>query len=653
MTQQSAPAPALAPLGFRALPLGAIRAAGWLRKQLLIQASGLSGHLDEFWADVEDSAWIGGKSEGWERGPYWLDGVLPLAVTLGDHRLMAKAKRWVDYILEHQSEDGWLGPVRNPKAVGSQHQYDPWPVFVLFKALTQWSDATGDARVAPAMTRFFKKLDMLLTDRPLFEWGRSRWADLVLSLHWLYERTSEPWLLALGQKIHTQGFDWTNYAQQFPFKQKVTSRDMRAFQAAAGGLWSNDQTMSCHGVNVGMGVKAAAVWYRQSKDAKDRQAPAMMLAKLDEFHGQATGMFSCDEHLAGRMPSQGTELCTVVELMFSLETLISTFGDLAFADRLERIAYNALPGTFSPDMWLHQYDQQANQVVCTVSRDRIYSDNGPDANLFGLEPNFGCCTANMHQGWPKFVSHLWMATPDNGLACVAYGPCAVAAGIPVAGAKAETVHLDVCTDYPFGDVVTITISAERPVKFPLHLRIPAWAAGATAGVNDEPMAAQGPGSVWRVERQWKSGDVVRLKFPRRVRLERRFNDAVAVHYGPLVLAVAVEEEWRKLRGDFPRADWEVHPKSPWNYALVGASDADVEKSIKVETTAVGEAPFSADGAPVVAKARAKRVPAWQLDRNAAAAPPKSPAADAEGGEEIKLVPYGCARLRVTEIPVAM
>ena len=83
---------------------------------------------------------------------------------------------------------------------------------------------------------------------------------------------------------------------------------------------------------------------------------------LDRYHGVPNGMFSCDEHLAGLDPSHGTELCTVVETMFSLEIALSTFGEAALGDRLEKIAYNALPGTFNDTMWAHQYDQQSNQV---------------------------------------------------------------------------------------------------------------------------------------------------------------------------------------------------------------------------------------------------------------------------------------------------
>ena len=179
-------------------------------------------------------------------------------------------------------------------------------------------------------------------------------------------------------------------------------------------------------------------------------------------------MFSADEHYAGRDPSQGTELCAVVEAMFSLETDISILGDPALGDRLERIAYNALPGTMTDDAWAHQYDQQANQVIVSVAN-RRWSTNGPESNLFGLEPNFGCCTANLHQGWPKFAAHLWMGTQDRGLAAVAYGPSEVSTLV----ADGVPVTITETTEYPFRETVRVAVKVLQPVNFPLLLRIPA------------------------------------------------------------------------------------------------------------------------------------------------------------------------------------
>lgn len=401
------PDPRLSRRPFEPLPLGQVKPTGWLLDQLQLQAEGLTGHLDEFWPDVARSQWIGGDVMGWERGPYWLDGLIPLAVLLDSPTLRAKADFWIDCILVSQSADGWIGPVHD---VRFGYPHDPWPLFIVLKALTQYHEATGDARILPAMSRLFRRLHDLLAVRPLRSWARYRWGDLLLSVHWLYERTSEPWLLDLAARTHDQGFDWRGHFRSFPYWDKVHRIE-------------RDQ--STHGVNVAMGLKAHGVWYRQSGDAGDRAASLRMLELLDRFHGQATGLYSCDEHLAGTSPSQGSELCAVVEAMYSLEVLLASVGEPALGDRLERLAYNALPATLTPDFWGHQYDQQVNQVVCGVLDEYPWTSNGPASNVYGLEPNYGCCTANLHQGWPKYVAHLWMRSEDGGLAAMAHGPCRV------------------------------------------------------------------------------------------------------------------------------------------------------------------------------------------------------------------------------------
>ena len=83
----------LTPWAARLLPLGSIRPAGWLARQLRVQADGMGGHLDEFWPDVgPNSGWLGGSGESWERGPYFLDGLVPLAYLLDDATLKADRK---------------------------------------------------------------------------------------------------------------------------------------------------------------------------------------------------------------------------------------------------------------------------------------------------------------------------------------------------------------------------------------------------------------------------------------------------------------------------------------------------------------------------------------------------------------------------------
>ena len=293
--------PPLRPQAFTPLPLGAVRPRGWLLAQCRIQANGLTGHLEEFWPDLgPKNMWLGGDSEGWERGPYYLDGLVPLAHVLDDPRLQQMAARWLNSIVNMQDASGWIGPVQAPW----YRPYDHWPVTIVLKVLTQHHEATGDARVIPMLTRFCRYLHDTLVERPLFDWSQHRWADLALSIHWLYNRTEEPWLLDVAAQLARQGYDWRRHFEDFQLTTK-TPRDQC--------------TLASHVVNNAMAIKTGGVWWRQCGTDADRRSVYRAIEMLDLYHGQVTGVFSGDEHLAGRDPSQGTELCAVVEHMFSLE----------------------------------------------------------------------------------------------------------------------------------------------------------------------------------------------------------------------------------------------------------------------------------------------------------------------------------------------
>lgn len=397
-------------------PLKTIRPTGWLQNQLRIQADGLSGHLDTFWPDIKDSQWFGGNAEGWERAPYWLDGVIPLAYLLDDVDLKGRVDGYMDYILTHQRKDGWLGP-----SFEESKQPDLWSVILALKMLVVYHDASGDERVEGAVIRGLQCLDRFIDRNPLSNWGQFRWFEALIAIFWLYERTGEKWLIDLAVKLHAQGFDWRSFFERWPLTDPTPKK-----------RWN----YMGHVVNNAMMLKAHALWWQISGDEGDRDAVYDMIEKLNRYHGMVTGVFTGDECIAGRSPVQGTELCAVVEYMYSLEILSSVMGDPAFGDRLELIAFNALPATFSPDMWSHQYDQQVNQVECSAHEDRTWNTNGPEANLFGLAPNYGCCTANLSQGWPKFAAHLWMQS-DDGLAAVVYAPCKVDAEVNGVGVRVE------------------------------------------------------------------------------------------------------------------------------------------------------------------------------------------------------------------------
>ena len=511
---------------------------------------------------------------------------------------------------------------------------------VMVKALAQYYEVSHDERVVNVLTRYFHYQLAELPSRPLVSWGKFRWQDEVMVVQWLHERTHDPKLLHLCDLLQKQGFDWTGSFNPFTLTEPVT----RTVLGDSGhGFALGTLAMQAHGVNNGQAIKTAAVQFRLTGNHAEKANYDRQIEALDTYHGMPNGMFSCDEHLGGLNPSHGTELCTVVETMFSMEVALATFGDPHIADRIEKIAFNALPGTFTDDMWAHQYDQQPNQVQSSLNS-KPWTTNGPESNLYGLEPHFGCCTANFHQGWPKFTASLWMRSPDGGLAKALYSPCEVKTTI-----HGTAVQVSEQTDYPFRNAVRITVTPEKAIRFPLSLRIPAWATDASIHINgaavDGPTA---PGTFVRVDRMWSPGDVVDILLPMQPQVVRGWHHSVALGRGPLVFSLSPGESWVKLRDRGLTADWQVYPTRPWNYAL------DIDESgasrLPVKERPVPAQPFSQEAAAVEIQVRGRRLLSWRSEDGVANPLPVSPVPSAEEPVELTLIPYAAAKLRITAFP---
>ncbi len=597
-----------------------IQPQGWLRQQLEIQAKGLSGNLDKIWPDIKDSAWIGGNKEGWERVPYWLDGFIPLAYLLKDQDMIARADAYINAILDRQQPDGWICPCAEEERAG----YDVWAFFLIGKVLSLYCQFTKSRRAQKGLYKAMKCLKTLMDNKTvkLFSWGKFRWFEAFIPLQFLYEKYKEDWILDLARTIEAQGANYPDYKEQW----KVTM---------------NQWTHQTHIVNLCMMIKYEAVACQLLGRVNENRIEELWKI-LEQYNGTAVGTFTGDECLSGLANNQGTELCSVAELAYSCELLYAITKKRIWADRLEKAVFNAWPATNSDDMWTHQYDQMVNQIACIRFPGRsMFRTNGEESHLFGLEPNFGCCTANMNQTWPKLVLHTFLKS-RGGITCAMMLPASLETTM-----KGAKISVTMETQYPFRNCCKYIVKVDKPVTFSLKIRIPGWAESVSvngAEVTKKPHIT--------INKEWNGTEELVVTLGATPKLVSRPNNLKAVEYGALVFALPIETEYKMKEYErdgvvrkFPYCDYELYPKSAWNYGFASKDFTVCEKE--------GDSiPFSSKHPRITLKAKMCHVP-WDYADGFATVADKAPKSNKaiSAPIEMELVPYGCAKLRMTEMPL--
>ena len=610
------------------LPIGAIKPKGWLRVQLVNEANGETGHLEEIspWLNKTNNAWLsstGQGEHGWEETPYWLKGFGDLGYVLDDPRVISHAKVWLDGVLSGQREDGYFGPRSN--LVANKGKPDMWPNMVMLFALQSYYEWRHDPRVLSAMTRYFKWQEGLPeSEFYLSYWEKHRGGDNLESVYWLYNRTGDKFLLDLARKIHRRTADWMSGVPDW------------------------------HGVNFAQAFREPEEYAElepSSPGVKSTEADYELMRKL---YGQVPGgMYGADENARPGIhdPRQGTETCAMVEMMLSDELLLKADGDPKWADRCEDVAFNNLPAAQTSDEEALHYLTAPNLVDIDDRSKAPGFQNGGPMLLFNPYDH-RCCQHNVSHGWPYFAEHLWMATSANGLAATVFAPSQVTAQV----GDGQTVRVEEQTAYPFRDEIRFRFHMSSPARFSFSARMPGWLKGGSATVGGTSYGlTEGPGFA-TFDRTWRDGDLLVLKLPMRLELKRweQNGNAISVDRGPLSYALRIGERKVKSLGtkDFPATEsfpaWEVHPTTSWNFGLV----PDLSRfKVKEKSFDASRQPFDLTNIPLEIEAPARQIPEWSEDYTGLVAQlQQSPAFSSDPETTVVLIPMACERLRISEFP---
>ena len=570
-----------APLQF--LKIGEVRPQGWLLEQIRTDATNGYGpvldrltdrcevpvfdsrHKSELAKPKIGEVWWNGETTG-----NWLDGLIRTAYLSGDVAAQRQVDGIVARILSMQEEDGYLGTY--PKALRYEQPVtakngELWSQTCLFRGLLAYYELTGRHEVLEAVRRAAKL--MISNYGP----GRPYWKEggvlagggpghdlmFVDICEWLYRLTGDTAFVEFSR------FLYDGYSEL---------SDCREQDIQLRRLADMNQLFEGHGAHVMEHLRVPLFVYAATGDKKYRDAAENCFPKTAR-HLSAGGACISDEGV-GRRPGSATigcEYCTMLELLNSLQSGVQKTGSAPLADWIERLAFNAAQGARQRDGRAIQYCTRDNQYQTTRRETGSRLKWSPTHDDVAV-----CCPVTALKFFPYFTSHLWMKTASgDGLAAVNYAPNELETTL--GGVK---VRIQTDTLYPFEDEVRMTVTPEKPVKFALRLRIPAWSGS---------MKIHAPGAIiadadgWRMlTKEWRPGDVVTIVFEPGIERKTMADGGIYWSRGPLVFALPIAPERKSVRSYAVEgfADYECTPQPGafWDYAVDESSGGfQVEKTV--------------------------------------------------------------------------
>ena len=477
---------------------------------------------------------------------------------------------------------------------------------------------------------------------------------MIITLQWLYEKhpaNNSQVLLDNMHSLHEEAYDWQHWFSEGVFPKKP--RNELPWD------WVERHFPFEHGVNAAQGLKAGAVMRRFIDNDTLLESARRGVNLTYTYHGTASGTIIADEVLQGLSPTSGSELCTAVEIMYSLSYLYHAMGDRIFADYGELAAFNAMPVMISPDWWSHQYLTQANQPQATDLTETPFWNVGNQGIIYGLEPNYPCCTANHPQGYPKFLAASVVRVGTNGLGHALLAPFEAVTSL--GDGHKVTIRCD--THYPFDLAFTYTITTDTAFDF--HVRVPNWtqSSASTFTLNalaTSPISPDPHTGMHRISIPAGTSTIL-YQLSATITIQPRPHDTVAIRHGALLYSLDIAQQVKRQparhygsAGPLPARfqtnythDYQISSASPWAVAI-DPSSARFHRN----ATDKLKSPIWARGAPPTWITIQACEIAWGMNSGVIAEPPRKGHRRCLGDMfEARMIPFGAAKLHMSELPV--
>lgn len=502
-----------------ASPPGAVKIDGWFGDKInlvidrRIKGQDMEALVEPFRHRNETHLW---QTEFWGK---WIQAAIASYDYNHDPEMLSIIHKAVNELLSTQLPSGYIG---NYSDSARLQEWDIWGRKYTLLGLLSYYDLTGNQAALEGACRL---ADNLLSEvgpgkKDIVKTGNYRGmpsSSVLEPVIYLYRRTGfkryldfakyivAQWEKDDGPKLISSALAGIHVSERFP-------------HPAAWWSYENGQKayemMSCY--------DGLLELYRVTGDRSYLTAVQMAVSDIIEREINIAGSgtsFECFYN-GGRyqtLPAYHTmETCVTMTWMKLCFNLLRLTGNPAYADQIEKSAYNALLASLKGD---------GSQIAKYSPLSGIRHAGEEQCGM-----HINCCNANGPRAFmmlPRFAEMLSQKTIYLNM----YGPSE--STLPLS--KETKVEVTQVSGYPADENIEIKINPEIPEIFTVAFRIPAWSKKTEMTINGIVISGIQPGTYKKITRKWNRDDKIILKLDLKGRLVD-LNGYQAILRGPVVLA---------------------------------------------------------------------------------------------------------------------